>query len=213
MILCSATEREIEPTIDFIKAHAISNVSVLITGVGMTAATYELTKAVYSQRPDFLLQAGVAGCINRELPLTKIVVVENETIGDLGVVENENFRSVFDLKLNDVNQKPWQNGKLRNDLAALKSAGLTEVDAVTVNEISTDQERIDYYRTQLNASIESMEGAALHYVALKENIPFLQMRALSNFIGERDKNKWVLDVAIAQLNTELQRILIKFLEK
>ena len=63
--------------------------------------------------------------------------------------------------------------------------------------------RIAYYKNQLNASVESMEGAALHYVALQEKIPFLQMRSLSNFVGERDKTKWVMDVAIANLNIEL----------
>jgi futalosine hydrolase len=54
-----------------------------------------------------------------------------------------------------------------------------------------------------------MEGAALHYVALCEKIPFLQLRAVSNYVGERDKNKWALREAIANLNMELQRILIK----
>jgi futalosine hydrolase len=85
------------------------------------------------------------------------------------------------------------------------------VDGVTVNEISTDSTRIDYYRNQLNASVESMEGAAVHYVALQESIPFLQMRSLSNFVGERDKSKWVMDIAIANLNIELERTLTKLL--
>jgi hypothetical protein len=39
------------------------------------------------------------------------------------------------------------------------------------------------------------------------------MRSLSNFAGERDKNKWVMDIAIANLNIELQRILLKFLNR
>src|SRR4029079_19122905 len=98
-------------------------------------------------------------------------------------------------------------------IGALKSTGLTIVDGVTVNEISTNKKRIVYYREQLNDSVESMEGAALHYVALQEKIPFLQMRSLSNFVGERDKSKWVMDIAIANLNIELKRILTKFLSK
>jgi futalosine hydrolase len=61
----------------------------------------------------------------------------------------------------------------------------------------------------LGADIESMEGAALHYVALLENIPFLQIRSLSNFAGERDKSKWEMNKAISCLNLELQRIILK----
>jgi futalosine hydrolase len=179
----------------------------------MMATTYTLTKSISARRPDFIFQAGVAGCLDKKLPLSKIVLVENENIGDLGVEENSAFRTLFDLRLLDKNAFPWKDAKLSNNIEALKSIGLTVIDGVTVNEISTDKMRIDYYKDQLNASVESMEGAALHFVALQENIPFLQMRSLSNFVGERDKSKWVMDIAIANLNIELKRILTKFLSK
>ena len=66
---------------------------------------------------------------------------------------------------------------------------------------------MDYYRNTLGAQIEYMEGAALHYVCLQEKIPFLQIRSLSNFAGERDKSKWVLKESIAHLNLHLQQLL------
>jgi futalosine hydrolase len=213
LLLCSATELEIKPTIDFIREENFHEVEILITGVGMIATAYSLTKSILNKRPRFILQAGVAGCLDEKLPLTKIVMVENENLGDLGVEENESFKTLFDLKLVDRNSFPWKNAKLANTIELLKSTGLTIVDAVTVNEISTNKERIAYYRQQLNASVESMEGAALHYVALQEKIPFLQMRSLSNFVGERDKSKWVMEIAIANLNIELIRILAKLLNR
>jgi futalosine hydrolase len=213
LLLCASTEFEIKPTIEFIRQENIREIEILITGVGMMATTYSLTKSVVGKRPDFILQAGVAGCLDENLPLTKIVIVESENVGDLGVEENGTFKTLFDLKLVDRNFLPWKNGKLSNSVEMLKSTGLTIVDGVTVNEISTNKDRIAYYREQLNASVESMEGAALHYVALQEKIPFLQMRSLSNFVGERDKSKWVIDIAIANLNIELIRILARFLNR
>jgi futalosine hydrolase len=54
-----------------------------------------------------------------------------------------------------------------------------------------------------------MEGAALHYIAILEKIPFLQIRSLSNFIGERDKQQWKLKESITSLNQALQVILNK----
>lgn len=213
LLLCASTEFEIKPTIDFICNQNIQNTEILITGVGMLATAYSLTKKILSKRPDFILQAGVAGCIDEKLPLTKIVLIANENIGDLGVEENGTFKTLFDLKLLEKNSFPWKNGKLPNHIEALKLAGLTIVDAVTVNEISTDKERIAYYRNHLQASAETMEGAALHYVALQEKIPFLQLRSLSNFVGERDKSKWMMDMAIANLNIELKKVLTKFLSK
>jgi futalosine hydrolase len=213
LLLCASTEFEIKPTSEFIGEENISNIDVLITGVGMMATTYSLTKAILKKRPDFILQAGVAGCLDEKLPLTKIVLIENENIGDLGVEEIGTFKTLFDLKLLDKNSFPWENGKLSNNVEVLRSTGLTIVDSVTVNEISTNIERIAYYKNQLNASVESMEGAALHFVALQEKIPFLQMRSLSNFVGERDKSKWVMDIAIANLNIELKRIVTKILKR
>ena len=213
LLLCASTEFEIRPTIDFIREETNSQVDVLITGIGMMATTFSLAKTVFNKRPDFILQAGVAGCLDEKLPLTKIVLIENENIGDLGVEEIGTFKTLFDLKLLDKNSFPWENGKLSNNVEVLKSTGLTIVDSVTVNEISTNIERIAYYKNQLNASVESMEGAALHFVALQEKIPFLQMRSLSNFVGERDKSKWVMDIAIANLNIELKRIVTKILKR
>jgi len=211
LLLCASTEFEIRPVIEFVQREKVQNVDVLITGVGMMATTYSLTKAILRKRPDFVLQAGIAGSLDENLPLTKVVLVENENIGDLGVLDSGTFKTLFDLTLLDKTSFPWNNGKLSNNVQSLKSTGLKIVDGVTVNEISTNKNRIAYYKNQLNASVESMEGAAIHYVALQENLRFLQMRSLSNFVGERDKTKWVIDVAVTNLNAELMRIIIKLL--
>src|SRR6059058_4471238 len=111
LLLCAATEFEIRPTIDFIRQEKRGNIDVLITGVGMMATAYSLTKAILNKKPDFILQAGIAGCLNESLPLTKIVVIENENIGDLGVQENGAFKSLFDLKLLQKDAFPWTNGR------------------------------------------------------------------------------------------------------
>src|SRR6478735_1173343 len=131
LLLCASTEFEIRPTIDFIREETNSQVDVLITGVGMMATTFSLAKTVFNKRPDFILQAGVAGCLDKKLPLTKIVLIENEVIGDLGVEENGAFKTLFDLKLLNKNSFPWKDGKLSNNVETLQSTGLTVVDGVT----------------------------------------------------------------------------------
>jgi futalosine hydrolase len=45
-----------------------------------------------------------------------------------------------------------------------------------------------------------MEGAAFHYVCLTEKVPFLQLRAVSNYVGERNKKNWNIKLAIENLN-------------
>lgn len=208
VLLCAATEMEIGSTLQALSLKEEHTVDILITGVGLAACTYALTKEVATNRPDAVLQAGIAGTLLIEQPLAEVVAVESETIGDLGVQE-ASFRSLFDLKLLGLQAAPWKAGKLTNESAILQTAGLPLVNGVTVNEISTNEERIAYYRDRLQAGVESMEGAALHYVALMEGLPFLQLRSLSNFIGERDKSKWMLKEAITKLNQAVQQTLTK----
>jgi futalosine hydrolase len=209
LLICAATEFEIRPTLSYLEKNG-SKASVLITGVGMTATTYSLMKEISKRRPDFILQAGIAGCIDLSFPLTKTVVVGTDCIGDLGVTENGRFHSVFQMGFAKADEPPFTGGKLVNQVGHLEKSGLSIVNGVTVNEVSTDPEQIAYYRDELHAAVETMEGAALHYVALSENIPFLQLRSLSNFAGERDKSKWVTDIAIQGLNNDLIRLLSKF---
>lgn len=211
LLICAATELEIESTIAFLKDCNKLNqkVEVLITGIGLTAATYLLTKKIAQHKPSFVLQAGVCGSLDEELALGDVFVVEKESIGDLGVIEKGGFSSLFNLGLAQLNDPPWVNGKLYNDRLILNKTGLPIVDGVTINEITTNKQRINLYKEQLKADIETMEGAALHYVCLSEKIPFMQLRSISNYVGERNKNKWALHKAIIQLNLELQRILVK----
>lgn len=211
LLVCAATEFEIEATLSFLNKHPEikNNMEVLITGVGLTAATYQLTKKIISDRPRFVLQAGICGSLDHYLAPGKIVVVEKESIGDLGVMEKGSFSSIFNLGFAQLNEEPWSNGRLCNNISVLQKTGLTIVDGVTINEITTNRERINFYKEQLKVNIETMEGAALHYVCLSEKIPFLQLRCVSNYVGERDKNKWALWESISNLNIELQRILVK----
>jgi futalosine hydrolase len=209
VLLCAATRFEIEPTIQYLASENITNIDILITGVGLLSATYQITKAVSRKRPQLILQAGIAGTFDSNLQLGSVVLVESETIGDLGVMEQGMFRSVFDMKLVQENDTPWSHGSLLNASEILNQSKLQKVRSVSINEITTLPSRIEHYKSSLGATVESMEGAALHYVGLMENIPFLQMRSLSNFVGERDKSKWHIKEAIENLNKELIQIISK----
>jgi futalosine hydrolase len=207
IVVCAATAFEIQPAIDFIKKELNENdIEVLITGIGLMETTYSLTKFISQRKPGLIIQAGIAGCFNNQAHLGKVVIIEKDTVADLGVTENESFVPVFRIGLTGADQFPWQKGWLVNGSELIDKVSLPKVTGITVNEISTSKEKLSYYRS-IGAEIESMEGAAMHYVALKENIPFIQLRGLSNFIAERDKTKWKMEESIKTLNEEIIKLI------
>jgi futalosine hydrolase len=208
ILLCAATVFEIQPTIDLIHNELKEKVKVLITGVGSMQTACHLTREIALNKPGLIIQAGIAGSFE-ETSGVKLVTINRDAPADLGVTENGKFLSVFDMQLSDANAFPFTKGWLVNPHAILQEAGVESVTGITVNEITTDPARIAYYRSA-GAHIESMEGAALHYVALMEKIPFLQLRAVSNYIGERDKSKWKIKESVAALNTKLTSLIKQF---
>jgi len=175
-----------------------------ITGVGMLASAVSLTKLMLEERPDLVIQSGVAGCFDITVPLASVVVVKEEMLGDTGVEEDNEWKDIFDLKLHASNFPPFEKRKLLNPwLADYNLCELPEVDAVTVNEITTKTARIKQLIKKYAPVIETMEGAALHYIARLQNVAFIQVRAISNYVGERDKTKWLMKEAILNLNDHL----------
>lgn len=207
LLLTAATAAEIQPAIDYLEKNDFTlqsqEAEVLITGVGAVATTWFLTHTINNHRPDLIIQAGIAGSF-REYEPGKTLAIAEDGFGDMGVWENDCFNTIFDLKLAHDNQPPYTNRSLINpNQKLLQLSGLEQVKAITVNEITTDAKRIEWYKQNLSPVVESMEGAAFHYVCLQENIPFLQLRSVSNCIGERDKTKWNMPQAISNLNEKL----------
>lgn len=182
-------------------------VDVLITGIGLTASTYSLTRQSHIKRPDLMIQAGIAGCFDRQVQLGSVFAIKQEAIADQGVMEKEALKTLFDMDLVKQNQYPFTKGCLVNKNDILKKVKLKKVNGISVNGISTAKNKIAVYKERFSPVVESMEGAALHYVGLMEKIPFVQLRAISNYVGERNKKNWNMKESIINLNNELNRLL------
>jgi len=210
ILLAAATAPEIQKAIDYLAKSPLAaklDIEPLITGVGSLAASYALMRHIVRRKPDLIIQAGIAGCFTDRVP-GEVVVVEGEVLGDLGVWEEQAFKSLFDLGLSGNNAFPFSNGLLMNPYEKLMGLpSLEKVRGITVNEISTDKHRIGWYQQNLSPVVESMEGGSLHYICLQEGVPFIQIRAVSNRIGERDKTKWDIAAALRHLNDRVIMLL------
>lgn len=209
VLIVAATAKEIKPFLTYYRKNKRSiDADVLVSGIGLTATAYHLTKQINLKRPDLVVQAGVSGAFDNSLKPGSVVMVKQDTIADESVVELEKLKTIFDLKLVPQDQFPFKNGWLINPHTKLmKKTKLKMVKAVSVNQISVSKRSIDFYRQKFKPAIESMEGAALHYVCLMEKIPFLQIRSISNNIGERNKKNWDMTDSINNLNKTLISII------
>lgn len=210
-LVIAATPIEIAPFLTYLKKEKKIKyeIDVLITGIGLTATTYALLNQINIKKPAFIIQAGVGGCFDINIKLGTVVAIKKETIADQSVVELKTLKTLFDLKLLPQNKNPFSNGWLVNSNDILRKIKLRKVTGISVNEITTDKKKVKLYRDRFKPVIESMEGAALHYVSLMEKIPFLQIRSVSNYIAERNKQKWNMKEAVENLNKELISILIQ----
>jgi len=193
ILIIAATEMEIKPLMS-----AYFEADYLITGVGSPATVYHLLKKVTAKKYDVVFQVGVAGSFDESLQLGEVVLVNADCFADLGAFENNQFHSLFDLNLNNPEVFPLKNGWLKNEFENIE--GMKYVKGITVNCLTDEGNKVSLFKQKYQAEIESMEGAALHFVCLQENIPFLQIRGISNFVGERDKSKWQLKSAIENSN-------------
>ena len=212
ILLVAATAKEVAPFLKQLKDRpsvpGIVQTDVLISGIGLIATTYHLTSQFQLKKYDLVIQAGVAGCFDNKIPLGEVMVIAKDTIADQSVVELKKLKTLFDLKLLPYNQFPFTKGWLSNPHTnLLKKSGLKIVNGVSVNQISTSGSMIDFYRKTFDPIAESMEGAALHYVCLMEKIPFIQLRSISNYIGERNKKNWNMTDSILNLNIELIKLI------
>ena len=202
ILLVAATTFEIDY---FLKNS--KNVEVLICGVGIPETMYALTKKMLQENYDLVIQAGIAGTFSKKIKKGEVVLVKQDAFADVGVEEKGVFKTIFQLGFSDENKFPFSNGWLVNHHEILQTTPLKVISAVTVNRLSDRKKQTLQLLKVFNADIETMEGAALHYICMQMNVPFLQMRSISNKVGDRNKNKWKIKEAVKNLNTELIKLI------
>ena len=182
-------------------------VDILVTGIGVPATIYQLQKKLYGKKYGLVIQAGIAGAFSLNLKLGEVVLVEQDTFADLGMEEREKFTSIFNSTFMDENEFPFSKGWLVNKTPLISTLSLSLVKGVTVNKVSDSMVQRQQIIGNFSPQTESMEGAAFHYVCLQEKVPFIQVRSVSNYVGERDKTKWKMKESIANLNEALFEII------
>jgi futalosine hydrolase len=221
ILIVSATVAEIRPLLQrltFIGSEGESlqhfeflkhSIDLLVTGVGMTHTAYHLGRQLNRQTYDLVMNIGIAGAYSDKIRIGSVYQVSAEVFGLLGVEDEENYLSLFDLGLQDPDNFPYEGGWLLNKKPPVSSflQKLPAARGVTVNLIYTHSDTIEILKQIYKAELESMEGAAFFYACLAEGVPFIEIRSVSNYVAERDKSYWNVPLAIQNLDKTLDHLL------
>ena len=180
-----------------------------VTGVGAMHTLYNLMQLIVQHHPTLIVQTGIAGCFTPSISIGSAVAVYSETTADLGVWEKNRYQDIFDMGFADPDTAPYKGKQLINPhVDLLHKSGIPSVESVTVNRITTLRADMELFHNCYGATIESMEGAALHYLCLLQNIPFIQIRGISNLVGERDKSQWRIKEAMTSASYAIHNLLL-----
>ncbi|TWW02078.1 futalosine hydrolase [Chitinophaga pinensis] len=212
ILVIAATPFEIQPLIDHLAGRQYQNcqISTLVCGIGMMHTAYQLGRYFATSKPDLVIQAGIAGCFDHSWEMGKVVIIDREQLGDMGVEDDQAYKDLFDIQLWQPDQAPFTNRQLINTFAGVPALPeLPKAAGVTINTVSGSERTRQLLLDKYAPAVESMEGAAFHYACLQEKIPFFQLRSISNYVEVRDKSKWKIPLAIQVLNDAL----IKYIER
>lgn len=221
ILLVAATFKEIAPLFNYlgIKPHDgiifyqnfdVNNkkLDILVTGIGMVATSYWMGTVLATSKYDLILNAGIAGSFKKKYPPGTVANVIQDGFPEMGAETPSGFKDIFSMGLLNINEKPFISGQVNNPFKnEYISKNLPTVTAITSNTIHGDEKSIKTLANAYNPGLESMEGAAFMYCCIMNNTRFFQIRAVSNYVEVRDKEKWETKTAINNLFKTLKDFL------
>ena len=213
ILIVAATKLEIQPLISSMKEvfqeqeifllckYKKLEINFLITGVGMVATAYYVGK-ILNDTYDAAFNLGICGSYNRNLEIGTIVNIYDDTFSELGAEDGESFLTLEDLKLKGISKIINTSGSLHQLIEVLP-----KVSGITVNTSHGNEKSIKKVFDRFAPYVESMEGAAFMFACEQEKIPYAQLRAVSNYVEKRDRDKWNIPLAIEHLNKQVLNIL------
>ena len=211
ILIITASELEVKPLLkfwDFNKSKFPKlDLDFLITGIGIPNTIFHVTRYLENNSVDVILNVGICGSFNKRIKIGDIVQIIEEIFADIGYENNKDFVPFIGSELWSGNKFPFKNGSLFSDYQISSTAKYSKVIGITVNTVHGNENSIAKVQKLYNPDVETMEGAAVFFVALQYNIQVMQLRCVSNFVEIRNKDKWEIPRAIENVNKEVVKII------
>ncbi|QES39165.1 futalosine hydrolase [Streptomyces venezuelae] len=178
------------------------SIDALAVGVGPAAAAAgtatALARAAAEGRPyGLVVSAGIGGGFPPDAPVGSLVVADEITVADLGAETPEGFAPVTELGFGAVTHRPPPS--LVRETA--DACGAATGTVLTVSTVTGSAERAAALRLRHpRALAEAMEGFGVAEAAVLHGLPVMEIRAISNPVGPRDRAAWRIGDALSALS-------------
>jgi futalosine hydrolase len=174
---------------------------VRIAGVGPALAAARTASALATAEYRLVISAGIGGGFSGQADVGSLVVASDIIAADLGAETAEGFLSLDALGFGSA--RIAVDAVLASKLTqALCAAGLL-VHSGPVLTVSTVTGTVETARVRAaqvpGAAAEGMEGFGVATAALDHGVPALEIRAISNAVGPRDRDAWRIKDALDTL--------------
>jgi futalosine hydrolase len=185
-----------------------TNVHVTIGGVGPIQSAIQTVKALTQKEYDLVICMGIGGGFSHKTRMGDLVIADRIICGDLGAETERGFLPLDQMGFGstqiecDFNTTDLLCKALQQSYFSVHLGPIITVSTATGTEESTAK----LVTRMPHALCEAMEGFGVASAARSYNIPFVEIRAISNVVGLRDKSSWRIDEALSSLTKAAKMI-------
>lgn len=162
-------------------------VIICICGVGKTNAAHGTTLLIERFSPDIIYIIGIGGAYpSSGLNIGDFAIAEKEIYGDEGLTLKDGFCTMEEiglpvLKIGDAHYFNEFQIFIPKPLKKIKNKG----NFITVSSCTGSLEKAFAIEKRFDAICENMEGAAVAHICKLYGVTPVEIRGISNIIGER----------------------------
>ncbi len=210
VLIMTAVEAERQAVLRGIGDSAIFDVK--LAGFGPASAAARTAAALPCSQYGLVISAGIAGGFPGKADIGSIVVADRIIAADLGAETPDGFLSVDELGFGSSVAIP-EPVLVQALTDQMRSAGISVHSGpiLTVTTGTGSAERTAALTARISeAAAEGMEGFGVATAAGLWNLTVLEVRAISNVVGPRDRSAWRMKEAFEALEiagAHLRRLL------
>ncbi len=192
-------------------------VVLIETGIGAVNTAQTLTVALQEIDPKLVLQIGIGGAyLGSGLDKGDIALATEENYGDLGVITSAGWFPADEIGIPvlSTNRDYYNTYSLDSTLVAraqhiLEQSGEQVVPGpfVTVQQCTGREDIGNELAARFKAICENMEGAAAAHISTLYSVPFLELRAISNLVEDRNKDAWDIPQSVQRVQIAARKFI------